>query len=245
MLKYTTIHINTKQFSHNSQHMLHYITMNFITSFIQSLHITPLFFTLLPFPFILISNELLDRYTHLPREVHRKYAHILSGISILVASYYLNYPEMIIFSCALITASILAVLIHPKSMFGVKRKSIGNILFAIVTLCLTLLWVPDHTNYFRFGILILTIPDALAAIFGSQFGTYLPRFGKSYLGSSVFFTSLFILTFVFTGNTLDTFFITITITTLEFFSLYGTDNLTMPLLGSFLLAFPLHTLFLT
>ena len=207
------------------------------------MRITPLFFTLLPFPFILISNELLDRYTHLPREIHRKYAHILSGISILAASYYLNYQEMIIFSSVLIAASILAVLIHPKSMFGIKRKSIGNILFAIVTLCLTLLWIPAHTDYFRFGILILTIPDALAAIFGSQFGTYLPRFGKSYLGSSIFFITLFILTFVFTGNIFDTIFITITITVLEFFSLYGTDNLAMPLLGSFLLAYPPHISF--
>lgn len=187
---------------------------------------------LIPYFLIVVSNELLDKHTKLPREVHRKYGHILSGILIITATYFLNFNEMLLYSVALIIGALGTKIFKIKTVHQITRKSIGTSLFALVTLILTLLWFKTHPDMMRYGILILTVPDALAALIGSQYGKQIPKFEKSYLGSAVFFAGMVLITSFFTASLTAIFLISALITALEFFSRWGMDNLTMPLVGS-------------
>lgn len=194
-----------------------------------------LFVFLLPFIFILFTNELLDKYTKWPREIHRKYGHILSGITILFASVYLGYTEMILFSIALIIGALASRVLKLKSVHQVQRKTAGTVLFAVVTLLLTLLWFKDSPELLRYGILILTVPDAAAAVIGSLFGKQIPQFEKSILGSAVFFIGMIVITFIYTQSLWLLLSLAVFMTVMEFFTRWGIDNLTMPLVGSYLL----------
>ena len=189
-----------------------------------------------PFALILLINAQLDKYTDWPREVHRKFGHILSGLTIITASYFLNYPEMILFAVGLMIGALGTRVLKLKTVHQVKRKSIGTFLFALVTLVLTYMWFKENPDLLRYGIWILTIPDALAAVIGSQYGNYIERFGKSYLGSTVFFVGVLGLTYIFSGLIIPVLLIAFVLTLIEFFTIYGLDNLTLPIAGSYLLS---------
>lgn len=188
-----------------------------------------------PFLLVLVINEYFDKYTDWPREIHRKFGHVCSGLLIIAASFYLNYPEMILFSFVLIAGALGTRILKFKSVNEVTRKTIGTTLFAVVVLVLTLMWFQERPELLRYGIWILTIPDALAAVIGSQWGTYLEEYGKSYLGSFVFFVSVFILSFIFSASLVIALVLAVILTLMEFLTTWGLDNLTMPLTGSILL----------
>ncbi len=198
-----------------------------------------IFLFLIPFALVIVVNELLDKYTKLPREFHRKFGHIISGLTIVAASYHLGFIEMILFSLALIAGALGTRVLHLASVHKVTRKSIGTTLFAVVTLILTLLWFRENPELLRYGIWILTIPDALAALIGSQWGTYLERWGKSYLGSFVFFIATCVVTLAFIPFTVwpVVLMVALVLTMMEFFTIWGLDNLTLPILGSVMLFF--------
>ncbi len=194
-----------------------------------------LFIFLIPFLLIVLSNEYLDKKTKWPREIHRKYGHILSGLTIIFASFHLAYVEMILFSCALIIGALATRILKFKTVHQVKRKSVGTVLFALVTLLLTVIWFREHPELLRYGIWILVVPDAAAAVFGSLHGKQIPRFKKSILGSIVFFVGMILITVFYTQSAIPIIAIAFIMTTIEFFTRWGLDNLTMPLLGSYLI----------
>jgi len=146
---------------------------------------------------------------------------------------------MILFSVVLIVGALGTRVLHLASVHKVKRKSIGTTLFAVVTLLLTLMWFKDNPELLRYGIWLLTIPDAFAALVGSQWGTYLERFGKSYLGSFTFFICTCVVTLGFIPFALWplVLMIALVLTFMEFFTVWGLDNLTLPILGSVMLFF--------
>ena len=208
-----------------------------VSKFFCGINFDYLFLFLIPFALVVVINELLDRHSKLPREFHRKFGHIVSGLTIISASYYLGFTEMILFSMALIVGALGTRVLHLASVHKVTRKSIGTTLFAIVTLLLTLLWFRSNPELLRYGIWILTVPDALAALIGSQWGTYLERFGKSYLGSFAFFVATCVITLAFVPFAMwpVVILIALVLTVVEFFTVWGLDNLTLPLLGSVIL----------
>ncbi len=196
------------------------------------------FLFVVPFFLIIAINELLDNLTELPREFHRKFGHILSGLLIIWASYHLGFIEMILFSGSFLIGSFITRVISFKSVH-VTRDSHGTILYGLVLLILVVMWHANNPELVRYGIWILTVPDALAALIGSQWGTYLERFGKSYLGSFVFFVATCVVTLAFVPLELWplVLLIALTLTVMEFFTIYGLDNLTLPILATVILFF--------
>jgi len=190
---------------------------------------------LIPFALILVSNEIIDKYTDWPREVHRKYGHILSGLLIILATYHLGFAEMVVFSVILMVGAVGTKMINFVSVEGVSRKTFGTFLFALVTLLLTLIWFRENVELLRYGIWILVVPDALAALIGSKWGKQIPKYQKSLLGSAVFFAGTIVVTLFFTQNILLILLIAVVLTIVEFFTRWGIDNLTLPLIASFLL----------
>jgi len=190
-----------------------------------------------PFAFILFSNEALDRITNWPREFHRKFAHILSGVSIVVATFYLNQYEMAVLGLLLVLAAVGTRVLHFGSIHKITRKSLGTTLFPLTLVFMTILWGSSNIELVRYGVLILTIPDALAAVIGSQWGKQLPHWNKSILGSIVFFVATCGVTLFFTQILWVVLLIAGILTIIEFFSQWGIDNLLLPISGGFLLLF--------
>lgn len=193
------------------------------------------FMWMLPLLVVLVVNEILDKTTNLPREVHRKIGHVASGLLLLTASFYLDQIEVLVLCIGLLVSITITKSVKLKSVYEVERYTHGTLYYVIVVSIMTFLWFPAQIDLFRYGILILTIPDALAAIIGSQWGKQLPRWNKSFLGSVVFFAATCVVTLLFIQVWWIVLLIASILTVIEFFSQWGIDNLLLPLAGGYLL----------
>lgn len=192
---------------------------------------------LIPFGLVVVLNEWLDKKTNWHREIHRKIGHVVSGATIIFASMYLTQAEMILFGIIAIIGALGTRVLKLGSVHDVVRKSLGTSLFAVVIVVLAYQFGENRMDLLRYGILILTIPDAAAAVIGSLYGKQIPKFNKSFLGSSVFFVGTFGVTLFFVESILMALLITVVLTVIEFFSQWGVDNLLMPLAGSWMVYF--------
>lgn len=189
-------------------------------------------------------------------ELGRKLLHISTVIFCLVLVAIFN-PGIVVFIISCIT--LLVFLIDTLNLLdffkNVRRISFGHYFMALGVI-LTLLFYSITKNYpaFVFAFLVLGICDPLA-VFGKPVHNYLIKLkkfiwlkrvtfgGKTATGSLIFLASSMTLTLVFlmaTGVNIDTkllvkFFISlILLTGIEFWSIWGIDNLTLPV-GSFAL----------
>jgi dolichol kinase len=141
---------------------------------------------------------------------------------------------MILFGLFAILGALGSRVLKLESVHNVVRKSLGTTLFAVVIVVLAYFFGENRMDLLRYGILILTIPDAATAVIGSIYGRQIPEFHKSILGSTVFFVGTFGLTLFFVENILHVLFITVVLTITEFFSQWGIDNLLMPVMGAWM-----------
>jgi dolichol kinase len=105
---------------------------------------------------------------------------------------------------------------------------------------MSLIWLPKDFTFFIFGMLVLTISDAVAALVGKLWAKKkILSSEKTYLGSFAFLISTIILLLVIIGfNNLNLIIlISIILTLLEFILIYGIDNIFLPIVASYLLYF--------
>lgn len=199
---------------------------------------------------IVLTAELLHRYTTTDPEKIRKVVHIGTGQVILLA-WWLEIPAWVG-----ITASILASTITLLSykfpilpgINSVGRKSLGTFFYALsIGILVAWFWHIQQPQYAAIGILVMTWGDGLAALIGQKYGKHPYKIGgiqKSWEGSltmalvSFLVTSLILL--AVQGNIWQTYVVSIAVafvaTALETFSKLGVDNLTVPV-GSAALCF--------
>lgn len=206
-----------------------------LPAFMVNIEFLQLCFLTLPFGLVLAINEYLDRRTDWPREVHRKFGHICVGLIVIVASTQISQHTMILYACILFLGAMGSRIARIGSIYNIDRRSLGTALYPIAVLIMVLLWMPDNTHLLQFGVLILTIPDALSALIGSQWGRQIPRFNKSILGSSIFFICTAAVVLLFTQVWWIVLVIAVVLTVVEFFSQWGIDNLLLPISAGFLL----------
>lgn len=205
---------------------------------------------------ILLIAGLLSRLSKDP-ELIRKVVHIGTGNVILLA-WWLNIPAWVG-----ITASILASVVTLLSyrfpilpgINSVGRQSLGTFFYAVsIGLLIAWFWFVQQPQYAALGILVMTWGDGLAALVGQRFGkhTYqLLEAKKSWEGSlTMALVSYIVCSLILLGvqgNHWSTWVVSLAVavaaTALEAFSLYGIDNLTVPL-GSAALGFFLIQLLL-
>ena len=159
-----------------------------------------------------------------------------------VAPIFVTKEEIIFVSIVFV---IVILLERPFRIFSaihsVGRASFGEIYLPLGVIVTALMFLPHEMRAFQFGIFIMGISDALAGIAGEKFGKHYIQFWgnkKSLEGSSVFFVSSLILTFLFFpmwGYQL--VFIPLILTFAEFGFIYGLDNLILPVLGAYLVQF--------
>lgn len=204
---------------------------------------------------VFLLAEWLSRYTSAGSETVRKVVHIGVGNVILLA-WWLKIPAWIG-----ITASALFGIItflsyrYPilLSVSGVGRQSWGTFFYAIsIGLLIAVFWPQGLPQYAVLGVLVMTWGDGLAAIVGQRFGKHpyvawgIPKSweGSLAMGLVSYVVSSLILLGA-QGNIWQTWLVPVGVvllaTSLEAFSKFGIDNLTVPL-GSAIACFLLNEL---
>ncbi|MGK7897050.1 MAG: diacylglycerol/polyprenol kinase family protein [Xenococcus sp. (in: cyanobacteria)] len=206
-------------------------------NFIYSLIIIFLYLVIL-----VVIAEMLNRLITDDPELTRKVVHIGSGNVILLA-WWLNISRWVIIMAAVI-ASIIAIISYVlpilPSINSVGRKSLGTLFYAISIGVLAWLFWDTQPQYTAIGILVMAWGDGAAAIIGQRWGMHqyqVLAISKSWEGSLAMATTSYLVTssiLLFSlGNHWQTWLISaiaaLVATSLESFSKWGIDNLTVPL----------------
>ncbi|ELS00452.1 dolichol kinase [Xenococcus sp. PCC 7305] len=186
--------------------------------------------------------ETLSRFITDDPELTRKIVHIGSGNVILLA-WWLGISGWVIIVAAAI-ASVIAITSYLlpilPSINSIGRKSLGTLFYAISIGILTAIFWEQQPQYTAIGILVMAWGDGMAAIIGQRWGKHQYQvfaMTKSWEGSLAMAASTYIVTnaillFVL-GNHWQTWLISAiaasVATSLEAFSKWGIDNLTVPL----------------
>jgi dolichol kinase len=192
---------------------------------------------------ILAFSEFAWKRFDLPEEVARKFVHITAGSFIAFLPFWVDYTWIKILAVGFIIVNLIN---HYTNTFhairAVRRKSAGDILFGAGVLAVALFEPPAWL--FAVSILQVSLADGLAAIAGVTYGEkrgkyYLFGQPKSIIGSVVFLIcSMLILAITFT--TAEYFadplamwpvvaMLPLLLMCAENLSVYGTDNLVLPL----------------
>ncbi|MBD1937567.1 diacylglycerol/polyprenol kinase family protein [Microcoleus sp. FACHB-68] len=195
---------------------------------------------------VLLLAELLNRFASVDSEITRKIVHIGTGNVILLA-WWLQIPAWVGITAAVLASAIALLSYRLPILPGVNsvgRLSFGTLFYAIsIGVLVAWFWPLQQPQYAALGILVMTYGDGLAAIIGQKFGKHpykLWGIQKSWEGSLTmalvsYVVSCLILLAV-QGAIWPTWLvpavIAISATSLEAFSKYGIDNLTVPIGGA-------------
>jgi phytol kinase len=195
---------------------------------------------------IVLSAELLHRYTDTDPETVRKVVHIGTGNVILLA-WLLQLPAWVGITSAVLAAIVTLISYQLPILPGVNsigRKSLGTFFYAVSIGVLTaMFWPLDLPHHAAIGILIMAWGDGLAAIIGQRFGKHpYTIFGnrKSWEGTGtmllVSYTIVSIVLLSVQGNIWQTWFVGIPVaivaTAVESIAQWGLDNLSVPLISA-------------
>lgn len=180
-------------------------------------------------------------------EYTRKTAHILSIFLCLFlpACFTSHWYVLLLVVLATLTLYIGRRKQLFKSIESVERRTSGSYLLPISIGMVYYLSLVLHAQvFFTLPLVVLAVSDSLSCIFGKHYQSKSLKPGKTLIGTTVFFISTFIIcwsilffqmpTVKMAGAALG---ISIITTGVEFVSLRGSDNLTIPLsvIGSLLL----------
>jgi phytol kinase len=195
---------------------------------------------------IVLTAELLHRYTQTKPEHVRKVVHIGTGNVMLIA-WLLELPAWVGITSAVLAGVATLVSYRLPILPGVNsvgRKSLGTFFYAVSIGILTaIFWNLNLPYYGVIGILIMAWGDGLAAIIGQRFGQH-PYliFGntKSWEGTSTMFLVSYaivsIVLFSVQGNIWSTWMVGIPVaiaaTAVESIAQWGLDNLSVPLISA-------------
>ncbi|MBE9191267.1 phosphatidate cytidylyltransferase [Gloeocapsopsis crepidinum LEGE 06123] len=204
---------------------------------------------------ILLIALVANRYTSADSEITRKIVHIGTG-NIILFAWWLDIPASIGIGASVV-ASIVTLLSYKFPLLpginSVGRQSLGTFFYAVsIGVLVAWFWSVEQPQYAALGILVMTWGDGLAALVGQRFGKHRYKIWgiqKSWEGSlTMTIVSYIVSSLIFLGiqgNVWQTWLISLVIalvaTTLEAFSKFGIDNLTVPL-GSAAIAFALSQL---
>jgi len=186
--------------------------------------------------------EIVKRKFAIRSDTSRKIAHTGAALIAALTPLFLNKWEIIIIGLG--GAGFLYFTrrtIVLSSIHSVDRQTMGEVFFPIGVATCAYLFLPEHRIAFQFGILVMGISDALAALIGEKFGKYtFTVFGgkKSAEGSFAFFLSCLVLLYFFVPNlSQQSALIAVVLTVAEVLLTFGLDNLVIPVLGAYLIQF--------
>jgi dolichol kinase len=185
---------------------------------------------------LLASVEVLKRKLIIGHDLSRRLAHIGAGIINLLAPLFVS-------SLAIISANVLFVGLllagRKRNYFSAisttSRKTYGDIYFPLGIIMSALFLLPDNVIAFQYGVAIMGISDALAGLIGERWGKkkiLILNNYKTVMGATTFYgSSLLITLFFFPQISPAVFIIPLVLTAVEFISVYGLDNLILPVIS--------------
>jgi len=206
------------------------------------------------FGMLVLLSELLRHRKYIEGELARKFVHTTTGTWAALWPLFLDMKSISVLSLLLTIFAIAVRFLSPlKSIYSIKRLSLGEILIG-VGLAFTA-WFSKSGSVFTAAVLIISWSDSVAAIIGTRYGRgnsfKVYKSKKSVIGSLAFFatTAGIVFGFMLYEHNLLTTFATMNLPTAVFLSLvmsalltfteilgiYGSDNLTVPILAMLLL----------
>lgn len=189
---------------------------------------------------LLVLAEFLRRKKKIRGEVARKFVHMTVGSFVAFWPFFLSWNEIRIMCVAFIIVVLVDRRLHIfKSVHGVKRRTVGDILFPVGIAIAT--FVSSSPWIFTVAVLHLSLGDAMAAVVGNKYGTrYVYTIfhqRKSTVGSVAFWlVSLTITSAMLLFMPVDLqhvdfsvlILVPVMATLLEGLSIFGMDNVTVP-----------------
>lgn len=203
-----------------------------------------------------LCAEIVSRLNPDRNELVRKVIHIGTGNIILIA-WWLKIPmwigiaASIFFSAVTLMSYFLPILPNINS---IGRKSFGTFFYAVsIGVLVAWFWSIGKPEFAAIGILVMTWGDGFAALIGQRFGKHsyqLWDMKKSWEGSSamaaISFTVCALILLGTIGNIWQVWLISLVVglsaATLEAFSKFGIDNLTVPISSAAIAFFLTQTL---
>lgn len=196
---------------------------------------------------IIAVFEFLYSQLNFPVKYTRKAVHIFVGLAVVASSFFIQSALPIMILTGLFSVTNLYMI--RNRIFGSMHAgsmSLGTFYYPLSIFCIAAVFWETQPIVFRTGVLLLAIPDALAAIIGDKYGKR--KFivlddSKSFIGSMTMFISGWII--LYSGfdllfadniplNILFALIVAVTVTVAEIVSTNGSDNLSVPLVGTFL-----------
>lgn len=185
---------------------------------------------------LLVVLEILARRKVYPANIARKVTHLASSLLICaVAFYILDYRWFILLG--LVFAAVLFIArqtIGMKSIADRSHESFGEVFFALGTAAAALLCATS--TQFIITMAILGLADTAAYFVGRNIKSAKLVFNKTLAGSLAFMIVSFMVA-LFTTTPTQALLIAACLAVVEIFSLYGSDNLSLPIISSVLLGF--------
>jgi dolichol kinase len=176
---------------------------------------------------LFMAGEVATRRRHVSPELTRQYIHLLSGVAAVLFAIWLTREELIglsvLFLGGLLISQRLSLL---QSIHQVRRTTWGELFFPAGIALAALLYLPHSPHLYSLSVLIMALSDPLANLIGSRTGRGRLLFGKSLLGSTVFFTCTLVLSLFFL-QPVGALLVAALATLFEALSPYGSDNLTI------------------
>lgn len=211
----------------------------------------------LAFLFILALSELAYKRMRMSAEYTRKISHIIATLTSL-SFIYVFQSHWFVLGLAIFSFLLLFIgkLKHSfKSIEDVSRRTLGSYLLPVgIYLSFAIADFFNNSILFILPILILAISDSLAGIIGIHFprkANQVKFFGvkveKTFAGTVTFLVSSAIISaltlaaygYDFPKMVFLTIYISLSTAIIEFVSPFGSDNLTIPVIASFILAYSL------
>ncbi|KAM3098670.1 diacylglycerol/polyprenol kinase family protein [Phormidesmis sp. 146-35] len=199
---------------------------------------------------VALLAEGVNRFTQAGSEMVRKVVHIGTGNVILIA-WWLKIPMWVGVSASIVFSAIALLSYYVPilpSINSIGRKSLGTFFYAVsIGVLVAWFWTLNLPQFAALGILVMTWGDGFAAIIGQRFGRHpykLWNMQKSWEGSSAMAVISFVVSasilLTTQGNLWQVWLISLIVgaiaASLEAFSKYGIDNLTVPI-GSATIAY--------
>lgn len=186
--------------------------------------------------------ELAKRKWSLNPEITRKIVHILAGTAVAFLPWVMSFHALQVLSLIFLVVMLVSKKLNLySSIHEVERSTYGEVYFPLVVLLLAT-FLPERLP-FLYGMLVMSISDALANLAGEYFGRKHYQIGssrKTYIGSLSFLLSTIAIGLVIFGRakylslrfTLLLLAISLVLTITEGVLSGGLDNLILPLLGA-------------
>jgi phytol kinase len=189
---------------------------------------------------IVLAEYFKKKYT-IPASLTRRFVHSITALVAAVGPYYVSKTYIVLISVLFA----LGLIVAKKNKFlssinDVERTTYGDVYLPLGVALSALIFLPTNIIMFVFGVLVMALADPLAGLVGEHYGkNFIKIFNnkKSLEGSTAFFVATMVISIIlFHVIGIKIIIVASVLTFIELISVFGLDNLILPIMGS-LLAF--------